>query len=199
MWTEITRRKHARKGLRYSSDLTDPEWVVLEPLLPARFRLGRPAKWSLRTITDALLYILPGGQPWRMLPGDFPPMTTVHGYSYAWRDSGAWNTINHLLLTAFREAVGREASPSKGRRGRRWGRAEDRRGSEAISSAQPEAIGRLRQRPAEKKGRAGAAAPIRGAQPGARDATLALVDAQVFRPTVGAAVRSASRRRSGIR
>ncbi len=114
MWTEITRRKHARKGLRYSSDLTDAEWAVLEPLLPARSRLGRPAKWSLRTITDALLYILPGGQPWRMLPGDFPPMTTVHGYSYAWRDSGAWNTINHLLLTAFREAVGREASPSAG-------------------------------------------------------------------------------------
>lgn len=23
MWTETTRRKHARKGLRYSSDLTD--------------------------------------------------------------------------------------------------------------------------------------------------------------------------------
>ena len=29
MWTEITRRKHARKGLLYSSDLTDAEWVVL--------------------------------------------------------------------------------------------------------------------------------------------------------------------------
>lgn len=114
MWTEITRRKHARKGLRYSSDLTDPEWVVLEPLLPARFRLGRPAKWSLRTITDALLYILRGGQPWRMLPGDFPPMTTVQGYFYAWRDSGVWSTINHLLLMACREAVGREASPSAG-------------------------------------------------------------------------------------
>jgi hypothetical protein len=29
MWTETTRRKHARKGLRYSSDLTDEEWAVL--------------------------------------------------------------------------------------------------------------------------------------------------------------------------
>lgn len=114
MWTEITRRKHARKGLRYSSDLTDAEWAVLEPLLPARSRLGRPAKWSLRTIADALLYILRSGQPWRMLPGDFPPMTTVQGYFYAWRDSGVWSTINHLLLMACREAVGREASPSAG-------------------------------------------------------------------------------------
>ncbi len=61
MWTETTRRKHARKGLQYSSDLTDEEWAVLEPLLPPRSRLGRPAKWSLRTITNALLYILRSG------------------------------------------------------------------------------------------------------------------------------------------
>jgi hypothetical protein len=30
MWTDITRAKHARKGLRYSSDLTDAEWAVLD-------------------------------------------------------------------------------------------------------------------------------------------------------------------------
>ena len=46
MWTATTRRKHARKGLRYSSD---EELAVLEPLLPRRSRLGRPAKWPLRT------------------------------------------------------------------------------------------------------------------------------------------------------
>lgn len=114
MWTETTRRKHARKGLRYSSDLTDEEWAVLEPLMPARSRLGRPAKWSLRTITNALLYILRSGQPWRMLPGDFPPMTTVQRYFYAWRDVGLWTTINHQLLMDCRTATGRPASPSAG-------------------------------------------------------------------------------------
>ena len=114
MWTETTRHKHARKGLRYSSDLTDEEWAVLEPLLPPRSRLGRPAKWSRRTIIDALLYILRSGQPWRMLPGDFPPMTTVQRYFYAWRDGGLWVTINHHLLMDSREATGRSASPSTG-------------------------------------------------------------------------------------
>ncbi|WP_426000818.1 IS5 family transposase [Caulobacter sp. DWR1-3-2b1] len=114
MWTEITRRKHARKSLRYSSDLTDEEWAVLEPLVPGRSRLGRPAKWSLRTITNALLYVLRSGLPWRMLPGDFPPVTTVQRYFYAWRDSGLWTSINHLLLMACREAAGRQASPSAG-------------------------------------------------------------------------------------
>lgn len=80
MWTDSTRRKHARKGLRYSSDLTDAEWAVLEPLVPAVSRLGRPPKWPRRTILNGMLYILRSGQPWRMLPGDFPPMTTVQHY-----------------------------------------------------------------------------------------------------------------------
>jgi transposase len=114
MWTDITRAKHARKGLRYSSDLTDAEWVVLEPHIPARSRLGRPPKWSLRAIMDGLFYVLRSGLPWRMLPRDFPPVSTVQRYFYTWRDSGLWSTINHLLLMAVRLATGREASPSAG-------------------------------------------------------------------------------------
>jgi transposase len=114
MWTDITRAKHARKGLRYSSDLTDAEWAVLEPVLPPRSGLGRPPKWSRRTIMNGLFYVLRSGQPWRMLPGDFPPASTLQRYFYAWRDSGLWSTINHLLLMAVRLAAGREASPSAG-------------------------------------------------------------------------------------
>ena len=114
MWTDITRAKHARKGLRYSSDLTDAEWAVLEPLLPPGSRLGRPPKWSRRVIMNGLLYVLRSGQPWRMLPRDFPPVSTLQRYFYAWRDSGLWSTINHLLLAAVRLAAGREASPSAG-------------------------------------------------------------------------------------
>jgi putative transposase len=114
MWTDATRRKHARKGLRYSSDMTDAEWAVLEPHCPAGSRLGRPRKWTLRQIVDALLYNLRSGLPWRMLPKDFPPVSTVQRYFYAWRDSGLFQTINHLLLMEVREATGREASPSAG-------------------------------------------------------------------------------------
>ena len=114
MWTDITRAKHARKGLRYSRDLTDAEWAVLEPLMPGRSRLGRPPKWSLRVIMNGVFYVLRSGQPWRMLPRDFPPVSTVQRYFYAWRDSELWSTINHLLLMDVRLAVGREASPSAG-------------------------------------------------------------------------------------
>ena len=114
MWTDITRAKHARKGRRHSSDLTDAEWMVLEPLLPPRSRLGRPPKWSRRSILDGVLYVLRSGLPWRMPPSDLPPASTVQRYFHAWRDSGLWRAINHLPLMAVRLAAGREASPSAG-------------------------------------------------------------------------------------
>ena len=37
-----------------------------------------------------------------------------NSYFYAWRESGVWQTANHHLLMAAREAEGREASPSAG-------------------------------------------------------------------------------------
>ena len=49
-----------------------------------------------------------------MLPKDFPPVSTVRGYFYAWRDSGLWQGINHLLIVSTRELEGREASPTAG-------------------------------------------------------------------------------------
>jgi transposase len=77
MWKDAIRRKHARKGMRYSSDMTDAERSVLRPCFPAPHRLGRPRKWTLREIIDAVLYILRSGLPWRMLPKGFPPVSTV--------------------------------------------------------------------------------------------------------------------------
>lgn len=115
MWTDTTRQQFARAGLRLPSDLKDAEWAVLEPLFGPRSRRGRPPVWSYRQIVEALLYLLRGGLPWRMLPpGLFPPMTTVQHYFYRWRDTGLWSSINHTLLMVAREAMGREASPSAG-------------------------------------------------------------------------------------
>jgi len=114
MWTEITRRKYERGGQRYASDLTDGEWALIEPHMPAAKPLGRPREIELRAVLDAILYIARSGCQWRMLPKDFPPFTTVQGYFYDWRDSGLFETINFALLLQAREAAGREASPSAG-------------------------------------------------------------------------------------
>src|SRR6266478_87244 len=80
MWTETTRRKYEREGRRYASDLTDAEWGLIEPHMPAAKPLGRPREIELRAVLDAILYIARTGCQWRMLPKDFPPFTTVQGY-----------------------------------------------------------------------------------------------------------------------
>src|SRR3981081_1505089 len=114
MWTEITRRKYERAGERYASDLTDAEWAVMQPHMPAVKRWGRPRETELRSVLDAILYIARTGCQWRMLPKEFPPFTTVQGYFYDWRDDGLFEKINFELLLQAREAAGRETSPSAG-------------------------------------------------------------------------------------
>ncbi len=114
MWTEITRPKYDREQLRYASDLTDDEWTLIEPHMPAAQALGRPRTTDLRDVVNAVLYVLRSGCPWRLLPKDFPPRSTVQRYFAAWRDEGLWAGINHALLSAAREAEGRDAAPSAG-------------------------------------------------------------------------------------
>lgn len=113
-WTEITRRKYRRDGLRYASDTTDAEWAVIEPHMPPAAQCGRPRETNLRQVVNAIFYIAQTGCQWRMLPGDFPPFTTVQRYFYPWRAEGRWQTINHAFLMAVRETEGRDASPTAG-------------------------------------------------------------------------------------
>jgi len=68
----------------------------------------------MREVVNATFYMLRAGCPWRLLPREFPPRSTVQRYFYAWRDAGTWQSINHLLVMATREADGRDASPSAG-------------------------------------------------------------------------------------
>ena len=113
-WTEITRGQYQRDHLRYASDTTDEEWKVIAPHLPPPADCGRTRETDLREVVNSIFYIAQTGCQWRLLPKDFPPYTTVQRYFYAWRDSGVWQTINHVLLMDVREAAGREASPTAG-------------------------------------------------------------------------------------
>ncbi|PWB80546.1 MAG: IS5/IS1182 family transposase, partial [Methylocystaceae bacterium] len=112
MWTPATREKYSRRALRYQSDVTDPEWRVIEPLLPLPKTRGRPWSWPLREVVNAIFYVMRSGCPWRLLPADFPPWSTVYRRFAAWRDACVFERINHALVMADRERVGREASPS---------------------------------------------------------------------------------------
>jgi transposase len=112
MWTPTTRERYSRTGLRYETDLTDAEWAVIEPLLPGALPRGRPRAWSLRNILNGIFYVLRGGIAWRLLPRDLPPWQSVYRWFAIWRDSGLFERVNHALIMADRERVGRAASPS---------------------------------------------------------------------------------------
>jgi transposase len=66
----------------------------------------------LREIVNAVFYIMRSGCPWRFLPADLPPWSTVYRWFATWRDTFVFEKINHDLVAADRERVGPEATPS---------------------------------------------------------------------------------------
>lgn len=119
----------------YPSDTTDEEWVVLAPLVPAPRPGGRPPKYSRRDIVDGIFYIKRGGNPWRMLPTDFPYWKTVYDYFARWRDDGTYERIVDALRSQVREAVGRNAVPSAGALDSRTVKTSQKGGSAAMTVA----------------------------------------------------------------
>ena len=113
-WTEITRAQYRREHLRYASDMTNAEWLLLSFFLPASCRVGRPREVDLRAVMNSILYILATGCQWRALPKDFPPRSTVQYYFYLWRDQRIWRRINLALVRRARQAAGRNTVPSAG-------------------------------------------------------------------------------------
>jgi putative transposase len=96
----------------YPSDLSDSEWVILEPLVPAVKPGGRPRAHSDRELINAMLYVLRGGIAWRALPHDDPPWKTVYHSFRLWRLDGSWARINTQLRTQTRVRAGRSPEPS---------------------------------------------------------------------------------------
>jgi transposase len=112
MWTPTTRLEHSRDHLRYGSDLTDAEWEIIAPFLPPPGKTGRPRRWPMREIMNAIFYVLRSGCPWRMVPEGFAPATTVYRWFVRLREEGVFETMNHHLVMRDRERAGRQASPS---------------------------------------------------------------------------------------
>jgi len=112
MWTPTTRQQHSRPVTRYQTDLTDAEWRVIAPHLPKPRATGRPRAWPMREIVNGIFYVMRAGCPWRLLPNDLPPWGTIYRWFAAWRDDGCFERINHALVMADRERVGRDASPT---------------------------------------------------------------------------------------
>lgn len=112
MWTAEHRRNHDRKGLRYPSDLSDPEWALVEALIPPAKRGGRPRDVNMREVLNAVFYVLSTGCQWDALPKDLPPKSTVYYYFSLWRSDRTLLRLHQALYAELRQASGRKASPT---------------------------------------------------------------------------------------
>jgi transposase len=54
MWTDDNRGRYDRSKLRYPSDLTDEEWALIEPLIPAAKPGGNKRTVNERDVVNGL-------------------------------------------------------------------------------------------------------------------------------------------------
>jgi putative transposase len=98
----------------YPTDLTDEQWALIEPSLPAPKNQfgGRPREVSLREVVNTILYLNRTGCQWDMLPHDLLPKSTVYDYFAQWKYDGTWNHLTSALRTRLRVSEGRASTPS---------------------------------------------------------------------------------------
>jgi len=84
----------------YSRDLTDPQWAILDQLIPEpeRRRDGRGRPWRPRRyVLNGILYILRTGAPWADLPERYPSYQTCHRRFQQWVRSGVMRGVLEAL------------------------------------------------------------------------------------------------------
>ena len=87
-------------------DLTDAQWAVLEPLVPAPRRPARPARWTKRQLIEGIRWRIRAGAPWRDLPADYGSWSAVYALFRRWQRDGTWARLL-TALQALADAAGR--------------------------------------------------------------------------------------------
>jgi putative transposase len=96
--------------MSYETNLTDARWAIIAEFIED----GRKRKHSLRTIVDAVLYVVKTGCQWRYLPKDFPKWQLVYYYFRKFETIGLIEIIHDTLRDQVRVKKGKEKSPSLG-------------------------------------------------------------------------------------
>lgn len=86
-------------------DLTDREWAILEPMLPAPGQ-GRGGRWGdRRRVINGILWRMRTGAPWRDLPERYGPWKTCYERYRRWAVDGTWARVKQQVI-ARAEASG---------------------------------------------------------------------------------------------
>ncbi len=79
-------------------DLTDEQWLKLNPLLPPqKAHTGQPAH-DHRRIINGILWLHRTGAPWRDIPERYGKHSTISSRFYRWRQAGIWQRIWESLM-----------------------------------------------------------------------------------------------------
>lgn len=101
----------------HDSDLTDAQWGLIEPLLPAPKKQpggpGRPTT-DRRQMINGIIYVTRTGCQWRMIPTYYGHWNTVFDYFNRWRQQGVWEQVMTTLRRQERRRQGRAEEPSAG-------------------------------------------------------------------------------------
>jgi transposase len=100
--------------MRYTSDLNDAEWQLIDYCFPAPSKKGRPREHSYRELVNAVFYLVKTGCQWRNLPTHCAPWGTVYHYFRLWKRNGLWQQIHTHLRQHVRLTEGRKSQPSAG-------------------------------------------------------------------------------------
>ncbi len=95
----------------YSTDLTDEQWGLIEPFMPAPCKRGRKREVDLREVMNAILYLSRTGCQWRNLPHDLPHKNTVWYYFARFKKEGTLQVIVDALRRDVRVEAGRDPEP----------------------------------------------------------------------------------------
>ena len=77
----------------YQSDLSDKEWELIDHYFEPKDRRGSSHKNPRKLMVDAILYVVKGWIPWRLMPNDFPPWKTVYDHFLNWNHRGVLEMV----------------------------------------------------------------------------------------------------------
>ena len=89
--------------MAYTTDLTEPQFEILEELLPQS--KTNNSVISRHFLVNAIFYQLKNGCQWRDLPTDFPNWQTVYSQFRRWKLDGTWEKVLVELARSEREKV----------------------------------------------------------------------------------------------
>lgn len=97
----------------YPSDLKNSEWEKIKHHFDVG-NYGKSRKYDLKTLVNAVFYLVKTGCQWRFIPKEYPPWKTVYSFYKRAKDRRVWEKIMYDLVETSRIQMGRNPNPSYG-------------------------------------------------------------------------------------